>query len=165
MPAGTPLLICGIGKVRAAVAVAARLAGDRSVTRVINIGTAGALRPGREGLFVPGRVLNHDLSSALIRRLGHDPHEWLELEGEPDVALATGDMFVSDPVVRDRLSQVASLVDMEGYAIAWACQQAGVAVQLVKHVSDNADEGAMSWPQLVDRSARVLGEWLRGQGL
>jgi hypothetical protein len=36
----------------------------------------------------------------------------------------------------------------------------GVKVQLVKHVSDNADASAMDWPLLVDRSARVLGRWL-----
>ena len=165
VPAGVPLLVCGIGKVAAATAVAGRLAGDPSITRVVNIGTAGALRPGTEGLFVAGRVLNHDLSSDLIRQLGHDPHEWLELEGDAGVALATGDMFVSDPVVRDRLARHADLVDMEGYAIAWACQQAGVAVQLVKHVSDNADEAAMSWPELVDRSARELAGWLRAGAL
>lgn len=161
VPAGTPVLVCGIGKVAAATAVAARLASDRSCTRVVNIGTAGALRPGIEGLFVPGRVLNHDLSSELLRQLGYDPREWLDLQGDPAVCLATGDTFVSDPTVRDRLALEATLVDMEGYAIAWACLQAGVAVQLVKHVSDNADETAMSWPELVDRSARALGDWLR----
>jgi hypothetical protein len=36
----------------------------------------------------------------------------------------------------------------------------GVAVRLVKHVSDNADASALDWPRLVDHSARVLGGWL-----
>ena len=76
--------------------------------------------------------------------------------------LATGDVFVTDPLVRTRLAGVASLVDMEGYAVAYACRQFGVPVRLVKHVSDNADEGALDWPAMVDASARVLGEWLTG---
>jgi hypothetical protein len=37
-------------------------------------------------------------------------------------------------------------------------------VRLVKHVSDAADESALEWPALVDRSARVLGEWLVHHG-
>jgi hypothetical protein len=35
-----------------------------------------------------------------------------------------------------------------------------VPVRLVKHVSDRADEGALAWPELVELSARALGEWL-----
>jgi adenosylhomocysteine nucleosidase len=33
-------------------------------------------------------------------------------------------------------------------------------VRLVKHISDNADETALGWPAMVERSARALGEWL-----
>ena len=93
------------------------------------------------GLFEPGVVLNHDLSADLVRALGHDPQERLEV-GESDVVLATGDVFVSDPLVRDALAERAHLVDMEGYAVAYAARAAGVPVRLVKHVSDAADEGA-----------------------
>ena len=49
---------------------------------------------------------------------------------------------------------------MEGYAVAFACARIGVPVRLVKHVSDNADESALDWPAMVDRSAHELGEWL-----
>lgn len=76
--------------------------------------------------------------------------------------LATGDVFVTDPLVRSRLAEVAGLFDMEGYAVAYACRQFDVPVRLMKHVSDNADEGGFDWPAMVDASARVLGEWLRG---
>ncbi len=74
--------------------------------------------------------------------------------------LASGDLFVTDPVVRDRLKVVAHLVDMEGYAVAYACRRFGVPLRLVKHVSDHADESALDWPAQVDASARALGEWL-----
>ncbi|UUZ59166.1 hypothetical protein [Nocardioides sp. B-3] len=50
---------------------------------------------------------------------------------------------------------------MEGYAVAWAAQQFGVPVRLVKHVSDSADESAMDWPAAIEASAVELGAWLR----
>ncbi|WP_374457595.1 nucleosidase [Nocardioides sp.] len=161
VPPDLPLVITGLGKVAAATATARALAtyDDLAGLVVVNIGTAGALRPGLAGLFEPGTVLNHDLSADVIRALGYDPQERLEV-GESDVVLATGDVFVSDPVVRDALAERAHLVDMEGYAVAFACREAGVPVRLVKHVSDAADESAMDWPSLVEASARVLGEWL-----
>lgn len=162
VPAGLPLVITGMGKVAAAAATARALAAydDTAGLTVLNIGTAGALRPGLSGLFEPGVVLNHDLSADLVRALGHDPQERLEV-GPSDVVLATGDVFVSDPVVRDALAERAHLVDMEGYAVAWAAREAGVPVRLVKHVSDAADESAIDWPSMVEVSAVVLGEWLR----
>ena len=91
---------------------------------VLNIGSAGALRPGLSGIHEPGVVLNHDLSADLVRALGHDPQERLDV-GESEVVLATGDVFVSDPAVRDGLAQRAHLVDMEGYAVAYAAREAG----------------------------------------
>lgn len=161
VPPDLPLVITGMGKTAAATATARALAAydDLSGLTVVNIGTAGALRPGLTGLFEPGSVLNHDLSADVVRALGHDPQERLEV-GESEVVLATGDVFVSDPVVRDALAERAHLVDMEGYAVAYAAQQAGVPVRLVKHVSDSADESALDWPTLVAASAVVLGEWL-----
>ena len=162
VPADLGLVITGMGKTAAAVATARALAtyDDVAGLTVLNIGSAGALRPGLSGIHEPGVVLNHDLSADLVRALGHDPQERLDV-GESEVVLATGDVFVSDPAVRDRLAERAHLVDMEGYAVAYAAREAGVPVRLVKHVSDAADEGAMDWPGLVELSAVALGEWLR----
>jgi adenosylhomocysteine nucleosidase len=162
VPPDLPLVITGLGKTAAAATTARALAAydDTAGLTVLNIGSAGALRPGLTGLFEPGVVLNHDLSADVIRALGYDPQERLVV-GPSDVVLATGDVFVSDPVLRDALAERAHLVDMEGYAVAYAARQAGVPVRLVKHVSDAADESAMDWPTLVEASAVALGEWLR----
>ena len=162
LPADLPLVVTGMGKTAAAVATARALAAydDVAGLTVLNVGSAGALRPGLTGVFEPGVVLNHDLSAEAIRALGHDPQERIEV-GESDVVLATGDVFVSDPAVRDALAERAHLVDMEGYAVAYAARAAGVPVRLVKHVSDAADEGALEWASLVDASARALGERVR----
>lgn len=166
VPSTVPVLITGVGKVAAATAVAAWLARAQAAGEpyelVINIGSAGALHDHLEGLHEVSAVLNHDLSVDALRAFGYDPQEWLALPEAADdgVRLATGDVFVSDPLVRAALAEKADLVDMEGYAIAWACREAGVPVRLVKHVSDQADEGAMDWLTLVDLSARALAQWL-----
>ena len=160
VPSGVEVVVTGLGKTAAAVATTRALAGrDLADLTVVNLGTAGALRDGLEGLHEVGTVLNHDMNADAIRALGYDPREVLEVGGS-EVVLASGDVFVTDPVVRAALAARAHLVDMEGYAVAFACAAFGVPVRLVKHVSDNADASALDWPALVDRSARVLGEWV-----
>lgn len=164
VPAGMRLLITGIGKVRAATALTreltAALAGTAPpVTDVVNIGTAGALHAHHAGLFQPSTVIEHDISSAALRTMGYDIVDTHHFDGDGSV-LATGDTFIADPRVRDELSRRADLVDMEGAAIAHVCAEFGVALTLVKVVSDGADEMAMDWPSLVDVAARDLGRWL-----
>lgn len=155
-----PVLVTGAGKVNAAIAVASILA-DASPTRVVNLGTAGALRDGMLGTHVVGTVWQHDLDDAgLFALSGLHFGEPLQLAVDGP-RLVTGDAFVSDTATRDRLAEVADLVDMEGYAIARAALHAGVPVTLVKEVSDNADESAgRSWRQTVDDCAERLGVWV-----
>lgn len=161
VPDGLRVVVTGLGKTAAAVATTQALTAlDPLPGLVVNIGTAGALRDGLDGLHLPGRVLNHDINADAIRALGYDPEESLAVDGGGEVVLASGDLFVTDPVVRTALAARAHLVDMEGYAVAYACRRLGVPVRLVKHVSDNADESALSWPDVVATSAKALGEWL-----
>jgi nucleoside phosphorylase len=80
--------------------------------------------------------------------------------GGDDTVLASGDLFVTDPVVRARLAEKAHLVDMEGYAVALAAHRFEVEVTLVKHVSDNADDSAHDGATAVAASAVELGEWV-----
>jgi adenosylhomocysteine nucleosidase len=162
VPEHLPVVITGLGKTAAAAATAEALATTHhDGLTVVNLGTAGSLRPGLSGLFLPSTVLNHDISAEVIRALGFDPQDRLSLPDGDGTVLATGDVFVTERPVRERLARTAHLVDMEGYAVAYACRRRGVPVRLVKHVSDDADEAAMDWPQLVDRSAAELGRWLR----
>lgn len=156
-----PVLVTGAGKVNAAIAVASILA-ETSPTRVVNLGTAGALHDGMTGTHVIGTVLQHDLDDAALFTLsGLHFGEPVHL-AESGPRLATGDVFVSDELTRARLATHADLVDMEGYAIARAAIAAGVPVTLVKQVSDSAGEGAgRSWRESVDDCAEVLGAWAR----
>ncbi len=157
LPAGLRIVVTGLGKTAAAVGTT-RAVLEQRPSLVLNIGSAGALRDGLAGVFEIGTIVNHDMNADAIRALGYDPRERLEI-GPADTVLASGDVFVADPVVRDRLAATAHLVDMEGYAVAYACVELGVPLRMVKHVSDQADESALDWPDVVDLSARAVAEW------
>ncbi|MFF3075220.1 nucleosidase [Kitasatospora sp. NPDC057904] len=161
-----PVLLTGIGKVNAAAALATVLARGDKPSEVINLGTAGALRPGWEGTHHVTQVIQHDLDSpALLALTGRSYGAPLVVGKGEGPVLATGDLFVSDPAARDRLAEHADLVDMEGYAVATVAHRAGLPVRLVKHVSDEAGEGAVrSWQESVDDCARHLAEWVAAQG-
>ncbi|MFW0787226.1 nucleosidase [Gordonia sp. CPCC 206044] len=161
-PAGSRVLITGIGKVRAATTLTRVLAGsgDAPIRQVLNIGTAGALHDHHAGLFLPSVVVEHDISSAELRLMGYPVVDRWEMPDGDGSVLASGDTFVADPVRRAALAADADLVDMEGCAIAHVCAEFGVPCRLVKVVSDGADENSLDWPVLVDAAARQLGDWL-----
>lgn len=161
---GLPVLITGPGKVNAAVSVTAALSSARPAS-VINLGTAGGLHDGLAGIHQVHAVIQHDFDSAAIRALVQrdygTPIELATDAGAQRVVLATGDAFISDAGVRRQLAARAHLVDMEGYAVAWAARAAGVPVRLVKLVSDSADDGAMrTWSQTVGEHAKALADWV-----
>jgi adenosylhomocysteine nucleosidase len=156
---GVDVLLTGIGKVASAAAVAGAVAHDRP-SRVINIGTAGALRGGLEGVHRIGRVIEHDVDHAALSRLIGEPVVGEHvLDPTSPIVLATGDAFVQGGPLRDALAQRADLVDMEGFAVAHACAAAGVPCEIVKVVSDDAGEAAGStWLEQVDALARTIAE-------
>lgn len=160
-----PVLLTGMGKVNAGVALATVLGRGPLPAAVVNLGTAGALRPGLEGTHEIGEVIQHDLDSAMLHTLtGETYGPPLALDGGRAArpVLATGDLFVAEEEARKRLAERADLVDMEGYAVASAALAAGVPVRLVKHVSDEAGEGAArTWRESVDGCAKALGQWAR----
>lgn len=160
VPRGLPVLITGLGKTAAAAQLSRELARRPEISRIINIGSAGALHDHLDGLHVIGTVINHDISAEAIRALGYDVEDELVIDPTAPIRLATGDVFVSEPLVRAGLARRADLVDMEGFAIAWTARLFEVETVLVKHVSDNADETAHDWVSAVEHSARALGAWL-----
>ncbi|WP_075692636.1 nucleosidase [Corynebacterium sphenisci] len=160
-----PVLVTGVGRLAAAAALAGHLGRGPRPGRILNAGTAGALRddPGLAPGTVHriGQVRLHDYPHAVIADLaGADPHPPLRLDPAPGaVRLATGDAFVADPATRARLARGADLVDMEGYAVAWIAARAGIPARLVKVVSDTAGGGgdaAAAWAAAVPRCAGLL---------
>ncbi|WP_435972503.1 nucleosidase [Streptomyces sp. Qhu_M48] len=156
-----PVLLTGMGKVNAATALASALGRGPRPSGIVNLGTAGALRPGMTGTHVIGTVVQHDFDGRLLATLtGESYGAPLTLPDGGDTVLATGDTFISDEIARARLAEQAALVDMEGYALAHAAGIAGVPLRIVKHVSDEAGEGAArTWRESVAECARVLADW------
>lgn len=156
-----PVLVTGLGKVNAATALADTLARGPLPSEVVNLGTAGALRPGWSGTHQVGFVFQHDFNSpALLALTGVAWGGPLKVGDGEGPTLATGDSFIAADADRERLAEHAALVDMEGYALVAAARGAGVGVRIVKHVSDNAGDGAAkSWRDGVADCARVLADW------
>jgi adenosylhomocysteine nucleosidase len=158
-----PMLITGVGKVNAAISLTQALASSGSKpSLIVNVGTAGGLRDDQGGLHVVSEVIQHDLDTGLLESLtGQIYGAPITLSDRGGVTLATGDTFVSDSAVREKLAQRATLVDMEGYAVAAAAAAIGVPIRMVKHVSDSADESATStWRSALEYSARQLADWV-----
>ncbi|MDY3127537.1 MAG: nucleosidase [Corynebacterium sp.] len=160
-----PLLITGIGTVPAAMKLTEILAKAEATgglpERVVNFGTAGALRDGLAGVFEVAAVRKHDFfladHSGISQYLLPEVIEVPTSGKLPEGTLATGDQFVGDTATRNRLAADSSLCDMEGYAIAAVCQHFGVPVTLLKQVSDSADESAEeAWADAVPAGARQL---------
>ena len=155
-----PVLLTGVGKVNAANALAGILGRWPNLARIVNLGTAGALQPGMSGIRVVDTVIQHDFDTDLLRKLtGSTFGEPIALAGG-GTTLASGDSFIADGAARMRLADQAQLVDMEGYALAVAASTAGVPIDIVKYVSDDADEHALkSWRESVAIAARSLADW------
>ena len=162
-----PILITGVGKVQAAVAVTRALSSARP-SLLVNLGTAGALCDGLSGTHVIHRVIQHDLNSeAILKLTGQAVGLPIDISGHAarysaeHVVLATGDRFVDDNAVRSQLAEHAHLVDMEGYAVAAAAAAMNVPVVCVKEVSDSAEEqAATTWSAALASCAERLGAWV-----
>ncbi|MEU3985443.1 nucleosidase [Streptomyces sp. NPDC026672] len=157
-----PVLVTGMGKVNAAAALSLTLAAGGRPREIINLGTAGALREMPGGVHEIAYVIQHDLDRGLLQSIsGYSYGHPLRVGPDAGPVLATGDTFVSDSAVRERLAREADLVDMEGYAVATVAERLGIPVRLVKFVSDQADESARTtWPEAVAHAAGVLAGWL-----
>lgn len=158
--AEVPHLVTGVGKVNAAVALAAALAAGEA-DRVVVLGTAGVVGSGSgrldlDTVYQVTRVLQHDFSL---------PSPPLDLGGTVILppaqctVMATGDVFVKSDEDRERIAGLgAALVDMEGYAYASACQRWGVPLSIFKVPSDFADSSTTDaeWDEIVFRKSEQL---------
>lgn len=155
---GVPHLVTGVGKVNAAVSLAAALR-EGSVERVVVLGTAGVVGEGADRLsldtvYQVTGVVQHDFSLPSPTVVpGGDV-----LLGET-ATMATGDQFVKDDAQRTHIAELgAQLVDMEGYAYASLCARLGVSLQIFKIPSDFADSSTTDeeWDEIVFAKSRQL---------
>lgn len=185
---GLPMLITGIGRLRATLALTdclhRYLRAGGLPSGIINVGTARALRTELSGVHRIDRVLLHDFSHSAIAALtGRDEYPPIDLRSEystgehgehaaPDtrdgidrdaasnITLATGDIFVDSEALQHQLAQDADLVDMEGYAIATVARWFGVPVQLIK-ITDESTPHTHKRLNELTQSARELAALVR----
>lgn len=175
---------CGVGKVNAALCV--QILCDRfGVTHIVNTGVAGSLCNDLDigDLVISRDVMYHDFDcSPMGYAIGQVPRmpvlrfpadETLQkfaleavAEVYPDHCLtgtvASGDQFVSNPNVKERIvaNTNALCTEMEGAAIAHAAYRNGVPFVVIRAISDKADDSAqMDYPSFevmaADRCAAV----------
>lgn len=167
LPPDADVVLTGVGLTRAAYATTRAIlerapgAAERSRLAAINLGSVGALHAHLEGVHEPSAVINRDVDEEMLRALGFNPDNRIELGGSGPV-LGSGEGFVAGGTAREVLLGRCDLVDMEGFAIAYACRELGVPLRMIKHVSDAADAAALAWVDLVDKSARALAAALAG---
>ena len=69
----------------------------------------------------------------------------MTIAGREGATIATGDHFVDDAATVAAIRELGgSLVDMETYAYIWVAQQFGIPIRVLKAVSDNAQDDAIT---------------------
>lgn len=162
---------CGIGKVNAAICT--QILCDRyEVTHIVNTGIAGSLNVGLDigDLVVSRDAMYHDFDChAFGYPTGKVPgmdciafpadEKLMELavNAAEDVnpghtklgRVASGDQFVADPLLKNRIVEItgALCTEMEGAAIAQTAYRNGIPFVILRAISDKADNSAdMDYP-------------------
>jgi adenosylhomocysteine nucleosidase len=154
------LLITGMGALAAASSLS-RFLQEHKVDEIWNLGIAGALN--RQPLASCHSV--QTVSKHLPFPLGIDAHS--RRIGEalfPPISLSCNEgvsLITTDWPLHQQHSVAADLVDMEGYGIAHAAQQAGIELKMWKWVSDfSAEGGADQITAALPQISQRIGDWL-----
>jgi len=132
------VLVTGVGKVNAAIALTKRLMkGD--IKKVLNFGSAGSTKFPIGDLVKCGRFVQRDMDCTGLGKYPHqtygEEYDYLSNTDDEDfVTCYSGDSFVMD--------KAFDVVDMEAYALAKVCKEFDVEFHCIKVISDNADEHA-----------------------
>lgn len=186
---------CGVGKVNAALCVQI-LCDCFSVSHIVNTGVAGSLCNELDigDLVISKDVMYHDFDCSpmgytvgqvprlsVLRFPADETLRYLAAEAVGEVypghfmsgTVASGDQFICDPNVKERIiSNTGALcTEMEGAAIAHAAWRNGVPFVVIRAISDKADNSAqMDYPSFevmaADRCAavtRAMGRRLCGR--
>ncbi|MDR0963947.1 MAG: 5'-methylthioadenosine/adenosylhomocysteine nucleosidase [Clostridium sp.] len=170
---------CGIGKVNAALCMQI-LVDHFGVTCVINTGAAGSLNATLNigDILISKEALQHDID---VTPLGYQPGVIPQLETSifkanermvemaqsacarvlPEIGASvgrvlSGDQFISDPAMKDRLCSLfqGDCAEMEGAAIAQGAMLNGIPFLILRSISDKADGSAhMEYPEFEKRAA------------
>lgn len=162
---------CGIGKVNAAVC-AQILCDCYGVTHIVNTGIAGSLCADLDigDLVVSKDAMHHDFdchafgypvgkvpgtdvvafpADETLIRYAYTAAETVNPGHTKIGRVASGDQFVADPALKDKIIAVTSALctEMEGAAIAQTAYRNGVPFVILRAISDKADNSAdMDYP-------------------
>lgn len=141
------LVICGVGKVNAAIGACAAI--QKGADVILNFGVAGGLKSNTQvaEVYLIEKAVQYDfdltqLNGGKIGTLDEEAENYLPLKTPPldfpRRALASGDRFNDSPIDHKLLTETlqADIRDMEGAAIAQACKGAGIPFISVKAISD-----------------------------
>ena len=149
-----PIYLSGCGKVNATIATMEAI--DAGAKKIINYGTAGAVRD-ISGLVEVTGYVDRDMDvRPLGFRLGQTPFEEGIRIGRKGLVVGSGDSFaVGKPEIE------CDIVDMEAYAIAKVCKKYDVEFRCFKYISDKADENAASdWNENIRKGNQLFQELL-----
>ncbi len=159
------LVRSGIGKVNAALCTQV-LIDLFAVDAIINVGVAGAIDKSVKigDIVISSDAVQHDFDTSA---LGDEPGFISRMDtsvfaADKDLAetakkvvsdigfpvyvgrIASGDQFVSDPAVKERIADLFNPLccEMEGGAIAHTCYLNKVPFVIIRAISDNAEEGS-----------------------
>lgn len=159
------LVVCGVGKVNAALGTAIAL--SRGADVVFNFGVAGGLRDNTEisDVYLIEKAVQYDfdltqLNGGEIGTLDEETENFLPLSCPnldfPKRALGSGDRFNDSATDHGLLIRLgADIRDMEGAAIAQVCKCAGIPCVSVKGISDVYGNGSTT-QQFLKNKARAL---------
>ncbi len=171
--AGLPVVVvqCGVGKVHAAMCCQT-LCDRFAVTHIVNTGIAGSLDAqldiadvvvSRDAMYhdfnctkfgypegkVPGLDVIAFPADPWLQELAFAASESLKPGHTKFGRVATGDLFVADPVQKERIIALtgANCTEMEGGAIAQTAYCNGIPYVILRAISDKADHSAeMDYP-------------------
>lgn len=179
---GRPVILacCGIGKVAAALCAHVMLR-ELGADVLINVGIAGAMRPGLriKDVVIGDELIFHDFDEELLNK--YYPHCSRYRTDEELVALCqracqelgdihcetgrivSGDVFVSDSALKKSIADryAPGCVEMEGAAVAQVAYMSGKPFLVVRTMSDTADDEAEGlydtfFEEAANQSARIL---------
>ena len=182
-------VVCSsIGTINAA-ACASSLIREFGAEAVVNVGIAGAMGKGLKVLdvVVSEDTVFHDKDHSVLekyypfkRSYAASPklieqcvHAIKSLESPPNYQIgrvATGDVFVNDPVLKAKIAgDYAPLcVEMEGAAVGQIATMGNIPFLVIRTLSDNADENAdQTYDNFLERaayqSANIILNMIRGE--
>jgi len=157
------IVYSGVGKINATRTMTEQILRNRPEL-VVNVGTAGSLKPDFSGSFIVRDVIEHDMSAEPLAPRGSTPFDLTSSVLSSDlgnVRCATGDSFVTevDPWL---VENSVDLVDMELFAIAKVCTNYGITWRSLKYVSDYVDENsAESWTSSLEKASHEIQSAIR----